>query len=213
MRSRHHLVSCGSRWTKMEETQSSLLPGAGIIVLPVLNIIAPGVPSFGLCNSYWLALRFSNPPLTLRVTSLICLVLRSSDCYWVTRLTIWSPTFWTTFYGNDWCGLRYQKYSTKISVQAWCEGSREGKWVQAGRQSLCHAYQVTLNWVRSSWANKKPTIQWGVWQDLRWLFGREDLFPSVTYSSWNKRLRQRNSSCIPLFPWMDLYTVLGVIQS
>jgi hypothetical protein len=32
------------------------------------------------------------------------------------------------------------------------------------------------------------------------------------YSSWNKRLRQRNSSRIPLIPWMDLYTVLGVIR-
>lgn len=26
----------------------------------------------------------------------------------------------------------------------------------------------------------KPSIQWEVWWDLRWLFGREDLFPSVT---------------------------------
>jgi hypothetical protein len=33
------------------------------------------------------------------------------------------------------------------------------------------------------------------------------------YSSWNKRLRQRSSSHTPLIPWMDLYTVLGVIQS
>jgi hypothetical protein len=40
------------------------------------------------------------------------------------------------------------------------------------------------------------TIQWGVQLDLGWLFGREDLFSSVTYSSWNKRLRGRNSSHI-----------------
>jgi hypothetical protein len=31
-------------------------------------------------------------------------------------------------------------------------------------------------------------------------------------SSWNKRLRWRISSRAPLLPWMDLYTVLGVIQ-
>jgi hypothetical protein len=42
--------------------------------------------------------------------------------------------------------------------------------------------------------------------------GREDLFPSVTYSSWNKKLRQRNSSRILLIPWIDLYTLLGLIQ-
>lgn len=46
-------------------------------------------------------------------------------------------------------------------------------------------------------------------RDLR----REDLFPSVTYSPWNKTLVRRNSSCVPLIPWMDLYTVLVVIQS
>jgi hypothetical protein len=32
------------------------------------------------------------------------------------------------------------------------------------------------------------------------------------YSSWNKRLRWRSRSHAPLSPWMDLYTVLGVIQ-
>jgi hypothetical protein len=78
-------------------------------------------------------------------------------------------------------------------------------------QSL--APSLALNWVRSGCADKKQTVQWGVWWDFRWLFGREDLFLSVTYSSWNKRLRQRNSSCSPLITWMDLYTVLGVIQS
>jgi hypothetical protein len=47
-------------------------------------------------------------------------------------------------------------------------------------------------------------MQWDLWC----LFGT-DLFPSVTYSSWNKRLRRRSSSCALLIPWMDLYTVLG----
>jgi hypothetical protein len=45
---------------------------------------------------------------------------------------------------------------------------------------------------------KAVTIQWGVRQDLRWLYWREDLFPSVTYSSLNQRLRRRNSSPAPL---------------
>jgi hypothetical protein len=71
---------------------------------------------------------------------------------------------------------------------------------------------ATLNWVRSGWVDKKLTIQWELRQDLRQLFRREDLFPNITYSSWNKWLRLRNSSRIPLIPWMDVYTVLGVIQ-
>jgi hypothetical protein len=30
------------------------------------------------------------------------------------------------------------------------------------------------------WGKETPTIQWGVRWNLRWLFGRENLFPSVT---------------------------------
>ena len=62
---------------------------------------------------------------------------------------------------------------------------------------------VTLNWVY-----EKPTTHCGLWQDLRWLFRREDLFPSVN-SSWNNRLRQRSSSRIPLIPWIGFIYSFG----
>ena len=74
------------------------------------------------------------------------------------------------------------------------------------------SHLVTPSLSELSHVRLDQTIQWGVRPDLQWLFRREDIFPSVAYSSWNKRLRQRNSSRIPLIPCMDLYTVLGVIQ-
>jgi hypothetical protein len=44
---------------------------------------------------------------------------------------------------------------------------------------------------------------------LLWKMFYTVYIPSVTYSSWNKRFRQRNSSCTALIPWMDLYIVQG----
>jgi hypothetical protein len=60
-----------------------------------------------------------------------------------------------------------------------------------------------LSWVRLGWQEADYPV--------RRLLGR-DLFPSVTYSSWHKRLRWRSSSRARLIPWMDLYTVWGVIR-
>jgi hypothetical protein len=54
------------------------------------------------------------------------------------------------------CGPGYQRFSTEISIQDGWEGPSKGKWVQAGRWSLCHAYQVApgnpeLSQVRLGW--------------------------------------------------------------
>jgi hypothetical protein len=40
-------------------------------------------------------------------------------------------------------GPGYQRFSTEISGQARCMRSSEGKWVQAGRWSLCYTFQVS----------------------------------------------------------------------
>jgi hypothetical protein len=51
--------------------------------------------------------------------------------------------------------------------------------------------------------------QWEADCPVRRLFRREDLFPNVKYSSWNKRLSRRSSSRAPLTPWIGFIYSFG----
>ena len=79
------------------------------------------------------------------------------------------------------CGPRHQKFSTETSIQAGWEGPREGSECRQGdRESLCHAFPV---WVT-------PSLQWGIQPNSGAAYQERRSLPKC-YSSWNKRVRQK----------------------
>ena len=106
------------------------------------------------------------------------------------------------------CGPEYQRFSTEISDQAWCEGSSEGKRVRAGRRSLCCALlpgcSITPSrsalWLDWAYEKPKPNPERSAAESLVALLKRRSL--PKCYSSWHKRLRGWSSSRTTLIPWI-----------
>jgi hypothetical protein len=104
------------------------------------------------------------------------------------------------------CGPVYWRLSTEISGLTGCEGSGKGERVQAASGSqfrcfpcsswlhlcLCHAISVAPHHLALSLARLGPYLGRSV-EELQMVFGRADLFPSVTVLMTDA-LRRRSSS-------------------
>ena len=111
----------------------------------------------------------------------------------------------------QWCGSGYQRFSMEISGQAWCEGSSEGKWLQAKMKFLpcLPGHSVTLSCFALSWVGLgQREADYSVRSAVEPQMERRSL--PKCYSSWNITLRWQSSSRAPLIPWIGfIYSFWG----